>query len=69
MDLATDVFIPEDYVRSRQARKMSAKQQVKTSTKVSDAHNTVPFGEKNEKSHGMSGGFNKEEIIFTCFTP
>ncbi|GLJ10711.1 hypothetical protein SUGI_0133570 [Cryptomeria japonica] len=69
MDLATDVFIPEDYVRSRHARKMPAKQQANTSVKVSDAHNIVPFEQKTENSHGMYGGFNKEEIIFTCLTP
>ncbi|XP_059066887.1 uncharacterized protein LOC131858041 [Cryptomeria japonica] len=70
MHLATDVFIPEDYAKSRYSRKMCSKQQHSNSTNLTDACSTNgSFSQKNENPPNISGNFNKEEILFSCFTP
>ncbi|GLJ07575.1 hypothetical protein SUGI_0069930 [Cryptomeria japonica] len=70
MDLATDVFIPEDYAKCRCSRKRRPKQQPGNSANLADAHNTnSSFSQENEKPPNVSGVISKEEIVLYCFTP
>ncbi|GLJ07574.1 hypothetical protein SUGI_0069920 [Cryptomeria japonica] len=70
MDLATDVFIPEDYAKSRYSRKMCRKQQPSDSSNLADAGSTnCLFSQKNENPPNVSGNFNKEEILLSCISP
>ncbi|GLJ07572.1 hypothetical protein SUGI_0069900 [Cryptomeria japonica] len=70
MDLATDVFIPEDYAKSRYSRKLWPKQQFATPPNVADAHSkNYLSSQKSENPQNMGGIFNREEIVLSCFTP
>eukprot|EP01018_Ginkgo_biloba_P033415 Gb_39250 [translate_table: standard] len=73
MDLALDVFIPEDYVRSRYDRKMSLKQ----NSIISHKDVGITAGKSNSESRKWSditsqgyysNSFN-EEILLNCMTP
>jgi len=73
MDLAMDVYIPEDYVRRRRYRPNVSVQKRDDGVKAADEKKFQLPGDKNKMiaastSYSLSSSF-KEDILFSCFNP